>query len=142
MIATREMIVLEARTWLGTPFQHQGRLKHVAVDCVGFIVGVARHFGLPIQDRTGYNEHYMSEEELRTACEEELDPVDPGPGDVVIVLPRNRAVHLAILGWSTMIHCFDRHGVVEHGLDGIERDLSWRERIVCGYRYRGLGWDD
>lgn len=34
------MVVAEARSWVSTPFEHQGRLKGSMVDCVGLIIGV------------------------------------------------------------------------------------------------------
>ncbi len=40
-------IVSEARSWLGTPFKHQGRVKGVGCDCIGLIAGVARALKLP-----------------------------------------------------------------------------------------------
>lgn len=46
MSTTREAIVAEARTWVGTPFRHQARVKALGVDCVGLIVGVCRALGL------------------------------------------------------------------------------------------------
>lgn len=33
----RDQIVAEARTWLGTPYHHKGRIKGVGVDCGGII---------------------------------------------------------------------------------------------------------
>ena len=42
-------ILLEARTWIGTPFCHQGRLKQVSCDCIGLIMGVARHLQIRSQ---------------------------------------------------------------------------------------------
>ena len=38
-------IVQEARSWIGTSFCHQGRVKQNACDCIGLIIGVARHIG-------------------------------------------------------------------------------------------------
>jgi len=43
-------IVNEVRTWLDTPFQHQGRLKGVACDCIGLIVGVNKKFNITDYD--------------------------------------------------------------------------------------------
>jgi hypothetical protein len=34
-------IVREARSYIGTPFKHQGREKGVAIDCLGVVLGVA-----------------------------------------------------------------------------------------------------
>jgi hypothetical protein len=44
--AGSEQILAAARSWLGTPWRHQGRLKGVAVDCGGLIIGVGKELGL------------------------------------------------------------------------------------------------
>jgi hypothetical protein len=43
---TRQQIVNEARKWVGTPFQHQGRTRGKAVDCVGLVLSVADNLTL------------------------------------------------------------------------------------------------
>jgi cell wall-associated NlpC family hydrolase len=43
---TRDDIVRQARTWIGTPFHHQARLKSKGCDCLGLIVGVVDELGL------------------------------------------------------------------------------------------------
>lgn len=53
---TGQQIVMQARTWIGTKFHHQGRLKKSVrgpggVDCIGLIVGVIDELGL--QDGEG-----------------------------------------------------------------------------------------
>lgn len=53
---TPEQIVAQARTWLGTKYHHQGRLKKSAkgpggCDCLGLIIGVIDELGL--QDGNG-----------------------------------------------------------------------------------------
>ncbi|MFN8911467.1 MAG: hypothetical protein ACK5V4_01705, partial [Alphaproteobacteria bacterium] len=58
-----EKIVKEARDWIGTPFKSQGRVKQVACDCLGLIIGVAKNLninasnGLPLSmyDQLNYN---------------------------------------------------------------------------------------
>jgi hypothetical protein len=45
-IITRMDVVTEARTWLSTPFVHQGWTKGVACDCIGLIKGVGVELGL------------------------------------------------------------------------------------------------
>lgn len=47
-------IVDEARSWVGTPFRHQARIKGLGVDCVGLLVGVGEVLGLEVYDQTGY----------------------------------------------------------------------------------------
>jgi NlpC/P60 family putative phage cell wall peptidase len=38
----RDMIVQEARGWIGTPYMHQASLKGVGCDCLGLVRGVWR----------------------------------------------------------------------------------------------------
>jgi cell wall-associated NlpC family hydrolase len=51
VLITNEQIVAQARTWLGTKYHHQGRLKKGAghkggADCVGLVLGVADELGI------------------------------------------------------------------------------------------------
>lgn len=39
-IELRHSIVREAREWLGTPYHHHGRIKHVGVDCAHLLCAV------------------------------------------------------------------------------------------------------
>lgn len=41
-----ERIAIEAESWVGTPFRHQGRIKGRAVDCAHFVALVAIGAGL------------------------------------------------------------------------------------------------
>ncbi len=47
-------ILAAARTWLGTPWRHQGRLKDAAVDCGGLILGVGNELRLLDFDTRAY----------------------------------------------------------------------------------------
>lgn len=75
-------IIQEARTWLGTPFKHQGRLKGQGVDCLGLLVGVAAALrlrgrdGLPLtsRDSLAYG-HYPDEAALRDGLKRCLTPI-------------------------------------------------------------------
>ena len=53
---TEQQIITQARTWLGTKYHHQGRLKKSArgaggVDCIGLVIGIIDELG--IQDGKG-----------------------------------------------------------------------------------------
>ncbi len=37
---TRDDIIAEARSWIGTPYRHQASLKGVGCDCLGLVRGV------------------------------------------------------------------------------------------------------
>ena len=41
---SRDAIVAEATSWLGTPYRHQAWLKGVGCDCLGLLRGVWRAF--------------------------------------------------------------------------------------------------
>jgi len=53
---TRWDVVVCARAWIGTPYQHQHRARGIGVDCAGLVIGVARDLGLVAADFdvTGY----------------------------------------------------------------------------------------
>lgn len=55
-MTTPDDIVNYARTWIGAPWRHQGRGTGASrgIDCAGLLLVVARHFGLPNGDLTGY----------------------------------------------------------------------------------------
>ncbi len=39
---TRLEVITELRTWIGTPWRHQGRRKGIGCDCLGVLVAAAR----------------------------------------------------------------------------------------------------
>ena len=98
----RTQIVEAARQWIDTPFHHQARLKHVGVDCVGLVIGVARELELVPQDldvmgypRTPDGTSLMStmHQHMR-----EIDRAVMQPGDVIVVSFDKDPQHLCILG--------------------------------------------
>jgi cell wall-associated NlpC family hydrolase len=108
-MTTREQIVEEARTYLGTPFHHQARLRGVAVDCVGLIVGVAHALGLSDADYTQYPRRPNGElvPQLERAGYREIEIAAARPGDLLCLwlLPRSRKpAHLAIRTDYGIIH--------------------------------------
>jgi len=45
MDVTRAAVVAEARTWVGTPFQHNQSCKGHGCDCIGLVIGIYRALG-------------------------------------------------------------------------------------------------
>jgi NlpC/P60 family putative phage cell wall peptidase len=139
-------IVAQARSWLGTPFHHQARLKKVGCDCLGLIVGVVDE--LELKDKNGvklaaYDEvTYSKEPDGEYLIQKLVDVLAEIPveemraGDLALFKVRANPQHLAILtdyeGGIGMIHSFaPARRVVEHRLDD-----DWRARIVKVFRWQ------
>lgn len=98
----RAEVVTCARTWVGTAFQHQQRMKGVAVDCAGLVIGVARELGLvaPEFDITGYS-RAPDGKSLIGWCDLYMARVpreQMQPGHVIVVAFDRDPQHMGILG--------------------------------------------
>jgi NlpC/P60 family putative phage cell wall peptidase len=145
MAISRPQIVAEARQWIGTPFQHQGRLRGVGVDCVGLVLCVMRDLGLGdwLEDFTNYPRQPVGDQVL-LACRDRLQEIPFSvvrPGDVMVFrLPRS-ACHAAIATDNGMIHAYSPQAphrqpgrVAEIGLTD-----QWKRRIVGCFSIPGVG---
>lgn len=140
---TAQQIVEEARTWIDTPIRHQGRLKGVGVDCVGFVSGVFTALGCEVHYRHNYKKMPDGEELLRVLrdnlVEIEIETIQKG--DIVVFKGiSGRPQHLAFLdsypiaGECSMIHSYwSVKKVAQHRMD-----RKWRKRIVNAFRYPRL----
>lgn len=135
---SRAQIVAEARSFIGTPWQHQGRAPGIGLDCIGMLVAAAKSLGQSTYDRTDYEptgdmSHLpalLDEHAIRIQINE-IQPAD------IVVLNLQGQPHLAIIGnypiagQVTMIHSLVARGkVVEHRLDSV-----WRSKIVGAWRW-------
>jgi NlpC/P60 family putative phage cell wall peptidase len=139
MTITRMDAVAEARSWLGTPFQHQGCLKGVACDCIGLVKGVGIALGLVDYDENKarpYLSYRMSPDSkrMREALATFFVPIsvnDVLPADILFLAWTKEPQHLALVTDLGIIHSYSGVGkVVEHSCD--ER---WQRRITAAYRY-------
>lgn len=143
-------IVAEAREWIGTPYVHQHRMKGVACDCVGLIIGVGLALDiLPRWSPEAWRPHSRygrmpNPAHMTKAIAEFLDPLDLSNPQVQIPdgavafmgwrpgLP----MHLAIIGTApdgrrTMVHAFNlSEKVVEHGFAE-----EWPDRVESFWMY-------
>lgn len=101
---TRKDVVVEARSWLGTPYVHQHRAKGHGVDCAGLVIGVARALGIvePDFDINGYGQT-PDGKTLLAICDRFMRRVYPSqlqPGDVLVYEfhPSLGPQHMGILG--------------------------------------------
>lgn len=134
----RSEIVVAARSLMGTPFRHQGRVPGLALDCAGLVIVVAQQLGIEHFDVPGYGRRpHRGLLEQVLADQPALIPVnrrESGPGDVLLMRFGKEPQHLAILAESTIIHSWEASGkVCEHGLDDL-----WLTRIVRVYRFAGI----
>lgn len=146
-MTTRYDIVDEARTWIGTPYHHQARLRGVGVDCIGLVGGVALALALPGADawaREADLHNYARTPDpalLRDACARYFDRVtnaDARMGDVLLFALDGQPRHFAILVSEyprRIVHAYAllaARAVVEQSLP-IAR-ATW----IATYRFRGV----
>lgn len=145
-MCTPEYVVAEARAWVGTPYQHQQRLRGVAVDCVGLVIGVGRALGLcaPDFDLSGYG-RTPDGRSLLTECDALMTRVRRdaiAPGHVLVLRFARDPQHLAIAadylhGGLSIVHAL---GTVDGRGKVIEQRLSpdILNRLVQAYALPGV----
>lgn len=72
MIDMRQRIVEEARSWNGTPYHNQAKLKGVGVDCAMLVVAVAQEVGALSKDiniDTSYSPEWALHNRKELMCE-------------------------------------------------------------------------
>lgn len=130
MSIARSQIVAAARSLIGTPFHHQGRVagKDGGIDCIGLLVCVARILGVPHEDIVNYA--WATEpgqrllEELRRHLTSGSTKVSDGSVLVFWIQTYGRPTHIGIRttladGRPGIVHADGRPGInraVEIGL--------------------------
>jgi NlpC/P60 family putative phage cell wall peptidase len=140
---TRYDIVIEARRWIGTPYQHQASLLRVGCDCLGLVRGVWRGlYGTEPETPPAYLPDWAEaggRETLADAASRHMTAIAPRlarPGDVLLfrwraLLP---AKHAAIMTTSRhMIHAHDNMAVCE-----VPLNEWWRRRLVFAFSFPGV----
>lgn len=124
---TRQAIINEARTWIGTKWQHQASLKGVACDCVGLLRGTLGNLtGEKYIENVDYSATwhlFKKEEQLynnMAMYTKEIPKEEMLPGDLILFgFGKGPAHHCGILATpTTFIHSWADIGkVVETRLD-------------------------
>ncbi len=142
-------VVAVARTYENTPQRHLGRLKGVAIDCLGLGMCVARELGLPRSDDLWndprlkvYDRRSPGGPNLLRVCDEYMTRTsEPGLGDVLVMAFAGNPQHFAIVSQVSplygnptyLIHCYNLVGkVVEEGV------RVAKAKIVRAYRFPGV----
>jgi NlpC/P60 family putative phage cell wall peptidase len=143
MPLTRNQIVAEARTWLGTPYRHQASLKGVGCDCLGLVRGVWRALlGDEPERAPPYSRDWAEasgEEAFAHAARTHMVGIEPlqfQPGDVLLFryAPHYPAKHAGIVSApGRMIHAHDGAAVAEVAITS-----WWRRRLAYAFRFPGV----
>ena len=136
-------VVVEARSWIGTPYVHQASCKGAGTDCLGLVRGIWRHLyyrepeAIPAYSRDWSEPQGL--EVLWSAAARHLVPKaleKASSGDVVLFRMRDRGVakHLGIMtetGSSpAFVHAYSGHAVVESAMS-----TPWQRRIVARFEF-------
>jgi NlpC/P60 family putative phage cell wall peptidase len=139
-----EQIVAEARRWIGTPYRHQASCRGAGTDCLGLLRGIWREIlgaePEPVPSYTSDWSEPTHSEDLLEAAGRNLRAVGTAEmqsGDALVLRMREGGVakHVGILarsseGFSTLIHAYSGHGVVESPLTPV-----WARRIAGVFRF-------
>jgi NlpC/P60 family putative phage cell wall peptidase len=135
----RDLIIAEARTWIGTPFHHQGRVKGAGVDCIGLAIGVGKELGL-VPTEFNYD-GYRRTPYGRTLVDVMRDSgfvdevYEPHHGDILVFRIDMDPQHVGFLSdCGTMIHSYAQsRKVCEARYDSV-----WRSRYVTAFKFKGV----
>ena len=140
---TRDHIVAETRSWLGTPYRHQASLKGVGCDCLGLVRGVWRAvIGEEPERAPPYAPDWAEAargEPLAEAAARNLVAIDRdsfAAGDVLLFRWRVNlpAKHAAIVTAPALrVHAHDGAAVAEVAIAP-----WWRRRIAYAFRFPGV----
>jgi NlpC/P60 family putative phage cell wall peptidase len=129
----RERVVAEARSWIGTPYHHRGRIKGVGVDCAQLLIGVYAAVGLIGDFETGeypqdWAMHRDDEDFLHWVVAKGGREVQRAlPGDVLLFRYGRCYSHGAIaLDDDYMVHSYQGRGV-----ELVERDEFRLKRFAA-----------
>ena len=146
MSIKRNQVVECARSYIGTPFAHAGRVKGRALDCVGLPLMVAGDLGLkdtsgePLHGRlyTAYTPQPVTTIVL-DLCMKHLKRKglqDLKPGDVLVMKVPSTPCHVGIFtemkdGLMYFVHAYTgADGTVEQPVDA-----RWKRRIVAAFEF-------
>jgi NlpC/P60 family putative phage cell wall peptidase len=137
---TEQNIIVLARGWLGTPYQHQASLKHVGCDCLGLVRGIWRErFGQEPELPPAYSPDWAEaglEEALAQAGRRHLIEIPTlvfEAGDVLLFRwkPHLPAKHCGIAtSRASMIHAQEGANVAE-----VPLNAWWLSRLAFAFRF-------
>lgn len=124
-----DRICAEARSWIGTPYHHHGRVKGAGVDCAQILIAVFAACGVIDAFDPGAYAHdwhlHRGEEIYADWLDQYGDRITaPEPGDVALFRFGRTYSHGGIVVPDGIIHAYIGRGVILSRLD--EEPLSGR----------------
>jgi cell wall-associated NlpC family hydrolase len=126
-----------ARSFVGTPFLHQGRNRR-GLDCIGLVIAALTQVGViyyeepPTYTRLPRGGSLL--DPLRSYCKE---AATIEPGVVVAMRFRREITHVALVTGPTIIHAYEgAKRTVEHGYNN-----RWRKLTVGQWRLPGVEYE-
>ena len=142
-LVTGKDIIKIAKTYLGTPWKHQGRVKGRGIDCAGYIVEVMKELGLDTSfDLEGY-ERIPDGQKLAEIANNNGKNIllkDIQDGDVILFNVLGNPQHLAFYYKENdidyMLHAYGDKSV--NKVVAMRLDTKWKNRICGVYRLNGI----
>lgn len=140
LMLSRKNVQIEALSWVGTRWKHQGR-NHNGVDCVGLIIMVAHALEYPYQDEKGYSRRPAGFDFLG-AFRKQMDEIpnnEVQPGDVVVFKDTHYPCHCGIVvelyNSLYMVHSHAIHRRVI--IDNFQDSKVWSSKWCNTFKFWG-----
>ncbi len=140
MLTINEQAIVEAATWLQTPYHHQMSVKGVGCDCLGLVRGIWRAlYGTEPELPPAYSADWgevSGQETLYDAAARNLDEIaveDAAPGDVVLfrMILTAPAKHAGVLlDGGRFIHAYSGRAVTSSALSP-----WWQARLAAAFAW-------
>ena len=137
-MSVQNLVIEIAKSWLGTPYRHQGSLKGVGCDCLGLVRGIWRElYGNEPAQAGPYSQDWAecggADAVLDAAKTHFLSASEMTEGTLLVFRwkPEIPAKHLGIyVGEQRFIHAYERHSVIASPLVP-----SWQRRIAGVFNF-------
>lgn len=148
-MTTRQEIVDEARSYVGTPFHHQGCAPGVGIDCIGVLRALGKRFDLKGSAELEASRALLAygpdpDPKLLLECERFMVRItwqDLGLGDVLMMktlYSRGQPKHFAVVSRLNPIYIIHAWAYVKSAVVENRLDDKLRGRVLACFRFQGV----
>jgi cell wall-associated NlpC family hydrolase len=134
LIINRDCVLQEAKTWVGTPWVAQARVKGIGVDCINFLAACGDVAGIHVDIPLCYKRRPVNNSLHNYLTANFSITQNPQPADLIAFSYRNLVAHVGLyLGDNTFIHayCASNPSLRCVRVDRLDEfPFSWRNRIA------------